>query len=858
MKKEILAIVLLNFVLLMQAPISAQTLNANINPRIKDTSSVKYSSLKAFSDGNGVLLEWETEFENANMGFYIYRGVGEQRQLVNTSLIPGRYLRMRGGSDSGNSYSFFDRQGDLTSTYSIESLNAGGQKNDTGLITTQYRNDLNDIASDFSNSNQESENVNSNIYSKELILSKALQSEIGQNSLQADTSIQSWVAAQPGVKIGVKTQGIYRVTRAQMEANGFNVNASTALWQLYANGVEQAITVGDNGTYIEFYGKGIDTRDSNTQIYFLVVGTQNGKRILPPIRRSVKAGVVANNYLRAFTFKERTNYSSAVFNGETENFFGRIFNNAGTTIPLNLTGVDFGATTSSIDITVQGSTTVAHQIRVMLNGVELGFLSGSGRSSMTSRFEFPTSVLIEGANNLQLTSSATNDFSYFDTVKVNYARKYQAEQNSLSFSLPFYKSAYLRGFSSANIRVFDVTVPDSPKIVTNMAIRPDGSGFQVYLPSNTGRVFYAIEDSAILQPSSITANAPSTLSNTAHNAELVIISHKNFMTEAEEWGAYRRSQGLTVEVVNIEDVFDEFSFGIYDSEAAKSFLKYAKNNWQTPVKYALLIGDAHYDTRNYIASGVRNLLPTKMVETVYLETGSDDYLVDFNNDGLAEIAIGRIPAETALHVTTALNKTKNFEQTVEQNFARGFLFVSDDPIGYDFVGINSRLRALLPSEVPRTMIKRSDGDAPTVTALLKNEMNLGRYVVNFSGHGTQSAWTSGNIFNNTIANQLTNADKLTVFSMLTCLNGYFIGTFDSLAETLVRNPNGGAVAAWASSGETTADIQEVMATRFFQQLSLGNIKRLGDLVNDAKTSINAGRDVRLSWVLISDPTLKMR
>ncbi len=676
--------------------------------------------------------------------------------------------------------------------------------------------------------------------------------------MQADTSIQSWVAAQPGVKIGVKTQGIYRVTRAQMEANGFNVNASTALWQLYANGVEQAITVGDNGTYIEFYGKGIDTRDSNTQIYFLVVGTQNGKRILPPIRRSVKAGVVANNYLRAFTFKERTNYSSAVFNGETENFFGRIFNNAGTTIPLNLTGVDFGATTSSIDITVQGSTQVAHQIRVMLNGVELGFLSGSGRSSMTSRFEFPTSVLIEGANNLQLTSSATNDYSYFDTVKVNYARKYQAEQNSLSFSLPFYKSAYLRGFSSANIRVFDVTVPDSPKIVTNMAIRPDGSGFQVHLPSNTGRVFYALEDSAILQPSSITPNAPSTLSNTAHNAELVIISHKNFMTEAEEWGAYRRSQGLTVEVVNIEDVFDEFSFGIYDSEAAKSFLKYAKNNWQTPVKYALLIGDAHYDTRNYIASGVSNLLPTKMVETVYLETGSDDYLVDFNNDGLADFAIGRIPAETALHVTTSLNKTKNFEQTVEQNFARGFLFVSDDPIGYDFVGINSRLRDLLPSDVPRTMIKRSDGDAPTVTALLKNEMNLGRYVVNFSGHGSQSQWTSGNIFNNTIANQLTNADKLTVFSMLTCLNGYFIGTKESLAETLVRNPNGGAVAAWASSGETTADIQEVMATRFFQQLSLGNIKRLGDLVNDAKTSISGGQDVRLSWVLISDPTLKMR
>ena len=51
--------------------------------------------------------------------------------------------------------------------------------------------------------------------------------------------------------------------------------------------------------------------------------------------------------------------------------------------------------------------------------------------------------------------------------------------------------------------------------------------------------------------------------------------------------------------------------------------------------------------------------------------------------------------------------------------------------------------------------------------------------------------------------------------MLTCLNGYFMGGNESLAEALIKAPNGGAVASWTSTGKTTPDVQEIMATRFF-------------------------------------------
>jgi len=271
-----------------------------------------------------------------------------------------------------------------------------------------------------------------------------------------------------------------------------------------------------------------------------------------------------------------------------------------------------------------------------------------------------------------------------------------------------------------------------------------------------------------------------------------------------------------------------------------------------------LIGDATYDPKNYTPGGNFNFVPTKLVDTIEGETASDDALVDFNDDGLAELAIGRSPARSSAEVTQLLNKTKVFEQTSAQGFSRGVIFASDLPNGWDFEGTNKRLRDLLPTGTNSIMVNRGETDAKT---RLVNEINKGRFFINYAGHGTTGIWASTDFFSKADAATLSNGNNLSVFTLLTCLNGYFIQpnvVSDSLAEVLLKAQNGGAVAVWASTGSTTPDIQEIMATRFYQQLALGNIKRLGDLVNDAKTVVNAGRDVRLSWALLGDPTLKVR
>ena len=95
--------------------------------------------------------------------------------------------------------------------------------------------------------------------------------------------------------------------------------------------------------------------------------------------------------------------------------------------------------------------------------------------------------------------------------------------------------------------------------------------------------------------------------------------------------------------------------------------------------------------------------------------------------------------------------------------------------------------------------------------------------------------------------------------MLTCYNGLFIRpNADSLSERLQNSPTGGSVVSWASTTETTPDVQSVMAERFYEQLGLGNITRIGDLVRDAKIVVPGGSNVRFSWVLLGDPMLKVR
>ena len=444
----------------------------------------------------------------------------------------------------------------------------------------------------------------------------------------------------------MRADGFYRVTKAELQAVGFPVNSDPTTWQLFCDGIEQAIIVAPNGDYIEFVGKAHETPESDLRFYFLSSGAATGKRMDSVVSRTVGSTVMSPNYQQTFFVKQRTNYVNDILNGDAENYWGAIVTTTPVSYTFNLSGIDTNLASASVTIRMQGFSTTAHSVTLSINGQSVPAATGNGTNPFSTSVTLPLSVLHEGSNTLQMASSTGSDYSLFDSISVTYNRKFQAIQNQLPFYTLNYRGARIIGFSSPNVRVFDTTRDGAPVQLTNLKIVQNGAAFDVVLPPYRGRILYGVEDSAVKSVAAVVADNPSNLDTAAHSADLVIIAYGDYMTQAQTWAQYRQQQGFSVEVVDVADIFDEFNFGQSSSASINAFLQYAVNNWQTPPQYVLLLGDASFDPKNYEGQGYQNLIPTKIVNTVYSETGSDDALADFNDDGLADISIGRIPAQS--------------------------------------------------------------------------------------------------------------------------------------------------------------------------------------------------------------------
>lgn len=826
---------------------------------VQDSVKANFRSAEGFTDGNGAVVEWEMASETSNLGFFVYRIDQNGKHLVSDVLIPGSSATYANETVSGERYSLLDPIGTIGAVYVIEALNVDGTRINSEVFASYVVSDLRPIIGRTSEETKFPRSETSNFVDSELNPGKTLQSEIEENSFAPDNDTHRWVIAQPGVRVGVRQEGMHRITSAQLSAAGFDTTTDPALWQLFVEGNQQAIIVGSGGSYVEFYGKGVDTLESDTQTYFLIVGSSAGKRMQVRAARPSNGTVVSQRYEQTFTLRERTNYNNQILNGDAGNFWGRTVTSTPTTLNFTLTGVDQSASTANVTVRFQGFSLGLHNVQITLNGNILGLVPGTFQDNFSATFQVPANLLIEGGNTLQMAGASgqtPNDVTFFDSVEVTYGRKYITRANGLDFHSELNRRATIQGFSSPNVRVFDTTSEGSLQEVINVPVVADGASFSALIPAARSRRFYTVEDAAMLQPVSIVANNTETLSDPSNNASFVIISHSDFLTEAQTWAAYRQGQGINTKVVDVQEIYDEFNFGVLSAESIKSFLRMTSTGWASAPGYVLLIGDATVNPRGYGGAVFRNYMPTRMIDTIFTETGSDEFLADFNGDGLSEMAIGRIPARTGANVTAVFNKTVNWEANSLNSLSRGALFAHDRIDGYDFQAMNNRIRNQLPVDMPSIMVHRDD---PNAQATLVSTMNTGKFAVNYSGHGSTGAWAASNFFANTTLPQLTNASNESIFTILTCLNGYFISQGQtSLAENLIHGTNGGAVAAWASTGLTTPDIQELMAVRFYNKLGEGRIPLMGDLIRDAKGVIPGGSDVRLSWALFGDPMLKVR
>ncbi len=768
---------------------------------------------------------------------------------------------------------------------------------------------------------------------------------------------------------------------------------------------------------------------------------------------SSNQAAVALSFDDTLQIKERFNYNGQLTLGH--NFFGATM---GTTFPLTQTLTVHSVQSSAagparLEIALQGISFQSHQVNISFNNVLIGTMTNFfGHDNLVQTFSIPVSQLFSGNNGIKLAPVAGGDFLGLDYIKLTYPHSFFADakpaglraeviipHGSLRFSLDAAQSATIDGFTTSRVRLLDITDPSTVKF-TSPTTTQTPAGYSITVPTDAStsglRTFYALPEAEFATPAGFSLNQPSTLNASSNRADLLIVYHKDFFPSLAQLVTQRQGQGLEVLEADVEDVYDEFSFGAHSSQAVQDFISYASSHWTTkPPRYVMFAGDGSYDPRSHFsvamtrankgctdtnnnaadfslslfgnahnsgftlnpgcsgsggvvisqvytgvgekggsytnsfielfnsgsapvnlngwsvqyadATGatwqVTNLsnvtiqpnhyylvreasfggifplptpdaienismsatagkialvnsttpltgfcptgasivdflgygsvancfegsgpipigldfVPTKQVDTIFGVACSDDGLGDFNNDGVPEIPVGRLPARTPAEANLMVSKIVSFSKA---NVPQNALLVADAQGTYywNFESHSDDLGNLVPQTLTKQKIYLAQqSSAAACRTNIINAMNQGVALVNYQGHGNVNVWSGSSIFTADDARALTNGNRLPLVIVADCLNGLFDDpVLEGLAEVLLKAQNGGAVAAYASSGETIPDGQQDMSVRVFQLLFGSPSMALGDITKDAK-AYTTDLDVRRTWILLGDPSMKI-
>lgn len=277
--------------------------------------------------------------------------------------------------------------------------------------------------------------------------------------------------------------------------------------------------------------------------------------------------------------------------------------------------------------------------------------------------------------------------------------------DQLKFNLLGTQTIKVDGFTTPLVRLIDYTDPLNVG-VSKPVVETSASGYAITAPPSEAagksqRLLYALPQGYFEQPAAITQNQPSTLNSSTNAGAYLIVAHKDLIASVEPLRAARAST-MIAKTVDVEDIYDEFSFGVHGPQAIKSFLDYASTHWATPPNYVVFAGDASLDPRNYFNFGDFDQVPTKLIDTQFEETCSDDWLTDFHGDpgdngpdGIPDIPVGRLPVRTPAEATALVNKIINFTPPPSPQSA---ILIADDPTNYyfNFESANDQVVGLLP------------------------------------------------------------------------------------------------------------------------------------------------------------------
>jgi len=752
-------------------------------------------------------------------------------------------------------------------------------------------------------------------------------------SLKKISANPSVLSAGKWIRFEAPSEGIYKITRAMLSS--FGIDAATVdprTIKIYNNGgstlsenpeaarpedlVENAIYASgeldgkfDDGDYILFYGRGTDfwyfNQSSNKVVrsynpyskqnyYWITSGGAAGKRISyqPSLTSSIKTDQTTT---QAYLFYE----DDKINIGKTgRHFVGDEFTESikSRSYSLKLDGMLPNSLVSYKNNFVNNAT-VNVPLKIEENGTTVysRTLPGHGEyyygTLDSNSFQF-TGTLPENRSLLKFTYSPPDFGStgYLNYYEISYNRdlKYSAEK------LIFYSNNVnriteyqLANFSSSNIRVFDISDFSNVKEISSPILQSGGEfRFQANETATKISKYIACLESDLKTPVNPVEMKNQNLRGTDGKSKFIIITAKDFKDQANRLKNYRENESkvkISTTVIDVDDIFNEFSCGMKEPSAIRDFLRYAYDNWSVKPEYVLLFGDGDYDYKNIEGIGGNFVIPFETNEFLYEidSYASDDYYsAIIGNDSKPDLAIGRLPVRSASSANSFIDKIIDYETNSERGPWRNLItLVADDAktsegdepnmhtpqsetLANSYIPNSFDLKKIYLAAYP-TVITGLGRRKPEVNQAIIDAINEGTVLLNFVGHGNPELWTHEQVFVQSVTiPQLKNKDYF-FLTAPTCEFGYYDKTGgQSAAEDLVLKENSGAIGTFSSDRPVFSTNNALLNQAFYEKM----LKSTRDTLNLpipigkayflTKSIYNDSNS--LKFHLFADPTMRLQ
>ena len=546
-------------------------------------------------------------------------------------------------------------------------------------------------------------------------------------NLVSDTS-GNWIDyAREYVKLRIPDDGIYRIGYDEVLSYGISPQSiNPKSFKVICKGIEIPIYVSgesdlsfDPGDFVEFWSErnyGLDSyRDivpvgvdylnyldlySDTSVVWLSWDGVEGKRI--KIQNTTITGLTDTLFShKAFSHLEedvRLWYYDAVSPRvqlpqwqENKAWTWQFLGNGGS-LDFNFPSTDFIPNTG-VNVLARLISNATDQLFTNNHRFGLGLNSNSPEDTIVFSYketvnffgDYNSNQLVAGNNTVRIFGMQNDSLRWhqalIDWVDIEYQRFNVADNDSLLIRADENTSTAERVVKVSNVTqqsadMIVYKIKPSLKKITSFNINNSVLTFTDTIAANDEYVI--VKESLTRTPIFNVKKFFINLRNSNRGADYIAITNRVLQSSAEQYIDFINNNYETRnELIYVDDIYDEFSFGYSKPEAIKDFLEYANLNWVSPApSYLLLLGDANYDYKNKITPPPtvfrKNIVPS------YGNPVSDVWFTmwDSSNVNLPQMFVGRIPATSNEDVNLYLDKHQTYLSRSYDDFNKRYLFFS--------------------------------------------------------------------------------------------------------------------------------------------------------------------------------------